>query len=271
MGTTAEGLIVKLTFKFDRRTLDERIAAMNKAFRSFAMVDLGHATGGVVRSHQPPRPMPAPAAQPESNTMNTPSSAEQLLPGQVFTKCSQCGKHTPHQEGVCLNHAPTPSPTAEKPADGPATARQYPHYFKDVRGLDFIDIYRMLELLEIQAPALQHAFKKIAAAGKRGAKNEEKDLREAVDSINRHLAMRAEDRMRPTAQDERLDDYAKRLVDEAMKIVDLSSYMSGRYIRNVIEFTMPNGHMTTVDNAMADAARKYMASKAKPDFGGGLV
>lgn len=67
------------------------------------------------------------------------------------------------------------------------------HYRKDVSHLKTIDVYRVLDLFSVTHPALQHAAKKILCAGQRGAKDRERDLREAVDSINRALQMIAED------------------------------------------------------------------------------
>lgn len=67
------------------------------------------------------------------------------------------------------------------------------HYKKDVSHLDMIDVYRVLELFSVTHPALQHAAKKILAAGCRGAKDWEKDVQEAIDSLNRALQMREED------------------------------------------------------------------------------
>jgi hypothetical protein len=67
------------------------------------------------------------------------------------------------------------------------------HYKKDVRHLDMIDVYRVIELFEVTHPALQHALKKVLCAGDRGAKDWERDVREAVDSLHRALQMRAED------------------------------------------------------------------------------
>lgn len=68
----------------------------------------------------------------------------------------------------------------------------YPHYFKDVSHLKFIDIYRVLDLYEVTDPCLQHAAKKVIAAGKRGAKNPRQDAQEAIDSLKRYLAMQTE-------------------------------------------------------------------------------
>ena len=75
-----------------------------------------------------------------------------------------------------------------------APARKHPHYFKDVSHLKDIDVYRVLKLFNVTDPCVQHAVKKLLVAGGRGAgKDIERDLREAVDSINRALQMIAED------------------------------------------------------------------------------
>ena len=63
--------------------------------------------------------------------------------------------------------------------------RTYPHYFKDVSGVDAIDLYHVAQLYEITDPALFHAFKKIACAGKRGAKDQAQDVQEAIDALKR--------------------------------------------------------------------------------------
>lgn len=70
---------------------------------------------------------------------------------------------------------------------------KYKHYFKDVSNLDKIDIYRVLELWEVHHPCLQHAAKKILVAGNRGHKNIEKDIQEAIDSLERYKQMLIED------------------------------------------------------------------------------
>ena len=77
------------------------------------------------------------------------------------------------------------------------TPRKHSHYFKDVSHLKDIDVYRVLKLFNVTDPCVQHAVKKLLVAGGRGAgKNIERDLREAVDSINRALQMIAEDDVR---------------------------------------------------------------------------
>ena len=74
---------------------------------------------------------------------------------------------------------------------------QHSHYYKDVTHLKTVDVYRVLKLFNVTDPCIQHAVKKLLVAGGRGAgKSIERDLREAVDSINRALQMIAEDNMK---------------------------------------------------------------------------
>lgn len=70
---------------------------------------------------------------------------------------------------------------------------EHGHYKKDVRHLETLDVYRVLELFEVTNPALQHAIKKLLAAGGRGAKDWDKDVQEAIDSLLRAQQMKAED------------------------------------------------------------------------------
>lgn len=68
------------------------------------------------------------------------------------------------------------------------------HYFKDVSHLNVVDVYRVLTLFSVVDPCLQHAIKKLLVAGGRGAgKSIEKDVQEAVDTLERWKAMRNED------------------------------------------------------------------------------
>jgi hypothetical protein len=69
----------------------------------------------------------------------------------------------------------------------------YNHYFKDVRHIDGIDVYRVLELFNVTDPCLQHAVKKLLCAGKRGAKDEEQDVQEAMDTLERYQDMKVEE------------------------------------------------------------------------------
>ena len=70
---------------------------------------------------------------------------------------------------------------------------KHSHYFKDVSRLSHIDVYRVLELFAVKDPCLQHAIKKLLVAGNRGVKNMDKDIQEAIDTLERWKAMRMED------------------------------------------------------------------------------
>lgn len=72
--------------------------------------------------------------------------------------------------------------------------KKHSHYYKDVSKLKHLDVYRVLELFNVADPCLQHAIKKLLVAGERGAgKNINRDVAEAIDSLNRFMQMRAED------------------------------------------------------------------------------
>lgn len=72
--------------------------------------------------------------------------------------------------------------------------KAHSHYFKDVKYLQVIDVYRVLKLFNVTDPCLQHAIKKLLVAGGRTVvKDEQKDVQEAIDSLNRFLEMSKED------------------------------------------------------------------------------
>ncbi len=71
-------------------------------------------------------------------------------------------------------------------------SHKYPHYFKQCP-YDEVDVYRVIDLFGITDPCVQHAIKKLFAAGKRGAKNADKDVQEAIDSLLRYQEMRMEE------------------------------------------------------------------------------
>ena len=66
-------------------------------------------------------------------------------------------------------------------------------YKKDVSHLDYIDVYRVLELFNVQSHAVGHAIKKLLCSGGRGAKDEAQDIQEAIDSLIRYQEMEKED------------------------------------------------------------------------------
>lgn len=79
-----------------------------------------------------------------------------------------------------------------KPADELTQAQKYPKYFKDIRGLDSIDVYGVHKLFDVVDPsgAIQHASKKLLLSGVRtGGKSKYDDIREARDTLNRWLEM----------------------------------------------------------------------------------
>lgn len=71
---------------------------------------------------------------------------------------------------------------------------KYPHYYKDIRHLNIIDIYRFFDLFEVTDPCIQHSTKKLAVGGKRGAKDYEKDIKEAMDTLKRWEYMQEENK-----------------------------------------------------------------------------
>ena len=73
-------------------------------------------------------------------------------------------------------------------------SNKHPHYHKNVRHLETIDVYRVLALFNVTDPCIQHAVKKLLVAGGRGAgKDLSRDIQEAIDSLQRFQEMLAED------------------------------------------------------------------------------
>lgn len=74
--------------------------------------------------------------------------------------------------------------------------KKFSHYHKDVSGLDFIDVYRVFLLYQVTDPCIQHAVKKLLVAGGRGAKDLDKDIAEAIVTLQRWQEIRREDAAR---------------------------------------------------------------------------
>jgi len=73
-------------------------------------------------------------------------------------------------------------------------SKEYSHYYKKIpRGVEYVDVYRVLELFEVTNPSISHAIKKLLVAGNRGHKDLDKDVKEAIDSLQRYLEMREEE------------------------------------------------------------------------------
>lgn len=73
------------------------------------------------------------------------------------------------------------------------TESKHTHYYKDVRHLEYIDVYRVCDLFNVTDPCLQHALKKLLVAGGRGHKNIDRDVQDVIDSCVRWQDMRKED------------------------------------------------------------------------------
>ena len=81
------------------------------------------------------------------------------------------------------------------------------HYYKDVSGLQQIDVYRVIELFDVPAGPIDHAVKKLLCAGNRGHKDLDRDIQDAIDSLVRWQAMRAEDEARAEFGQQNTFDY----------------------------------------------------------------
>jgi hypothetical protein len=82
----------------------------------------------------------------------------------------------------------------ERSEEKMSIGNKHPHYHKDVRNLETVDVYRVLALFSVTDPCIQHALKKLLVAGGRGAgKDIGKDVQEAIDSLERFKEMRVED------------------------------------------------------------------------------
>ena len=73
------------------------------------------------------------------------------------------------------------------------SGRKHAHYHKSVAHLSSIDVYRVLDLFQVTDQALGHAIKKLLVAGNRGVKNVDRDVQEAIDTLQRWQEMQAED------------------------------------------------------------------------------
>lgn len=73
------------------------------------------------------------------------------------------------------------------------SGRKHAHYHKSVAHLSSIDVYRVLDLFQVTDQAIGHAIKKLLVAGNRGVKDKDKDIQEAIDTLQRWQEMWAED------------------------------------------------------------------------------
>lgn len=83
----------------------------------------------------------------------------------------------------------------EQPLDKDIPVKKHAHYYKNVSNLDWIDVYRVIDLFGVKDACLQHAIKKLLVTGGRdGNKSSEQDVRDVIASCNRWLEMQAEDK-----------------------------------------------------------------------------
>lgn len=80
-----------------------------------------------------------------------------------------------------------------RPGKDAKPAPKHSHYHRDVSNLQGMDWYRFCEVFGVTHPCAQHAGKKIVFAGMRGAKDIDKDIQEAIDTLQRWQQMRWED------------------------------------------------------------------------------
>jgi hypothetical protein len=77
------------------------------------------------------------------------------------------------------------TPTDAEVPHKPVVKDKYPHYYKDVKGVESVDVYHVLDLWDVKDQMVGHAIKKLLAAGTRGVKDGEKDIQEALDTLLR--------------------------------------------------------------------------------------
>ena len=71
---------------------------------------------------------------------------------------------------------------------------KHSHYHKSVSQYDTIDVYAVCKIFDVQDPSgcLQHAIKKLLVTGKRGHKDRQTDIQNAIDTLNRLLELESE-------------------------------------------------------------------------------
>jgi hypothetical protein len=80
-----------------------------------------------------------------------------------------------------INYKEVPNPLKEQCAAHLLKENKYQVEIKGVKA----DVYDVLKAFDITCPATQHAIKKLLKAGKRGYKDANQDLDEAIASLNR--------------------------------------------------------------------------------------
>lgn len=88
-------------------------------------------------------------------------------------------------------------PSFEDIEDGivSADSRGFSRYLVNVKGKEYIDIYEILDLYKVTRHAVGHAIKKLLVAGRRGTKDYETDLNEAIAAVQRELELTKQSRV----------------------------------------------------------------------------
>jgi predicted Ser/Thr protein kinase len=79
-------------------------------------------------------------------------------------------------------------------------SKAHSHYYKYVGHLQYVDVYRVLQLFDVKDEPVAHAVKKLLCAGNRGVKDKETDIKQAIDSLKRQLEMMQEDLLKDGKQ-----------------------------------------------------------------------
>lgn len=120
----------------------------------------------------------------------------------VFGTEDCCEHHSPNKETQEAMQEVLDNPFIIKPSDlfkrkyfKEDDKHKYPHYFKDVSDLKWLDVYQVCKLFPVEddSGAISHARKKLLVCGGRGGgKDKIKDIKEARDTLNRYLEIEGE-------------------------------------------------------------------------------
>lgn len=89
-------------------------------------------------------------------------------------------------QGVAPACPPSPAPTG-------VVSKKHSHYYRPCP-FPLVDVYRVLRLFNVTNQEIGHAVKKLLCSGLRGAKDHDKDVQEAIDTLLRHRELNKEDR-----------------------------------------------------------------------------
>lgn len=109
----------------------------------------------------------------------------ELQPKICATK--SCGHHAYQDTAYCTQCLVERNHKKAQPM-----SKQYPKYYKSVKGLEEIDVYTVHQLFNIEDPSgcIQHASKKLLLSGVRtGGKSKIEDIKEARDTLTRFLQL----------------------------------------------------------------------------------